>query len=500
MNFANALNNEACLTHTENGATAINSTGSGLLDFFGSAGSLRKAEDIRIERLFADALKDDKLLAAKALFYVRDIREGLGERRTFRVILRYAAVHHPEMIRPNISLIGEYGRFDDLYELVNTPLEADMWAYVKQQIAADTEAMNANKPCSLLAKWLKTADASSDRTRKMGILTAKNLGMSVYDYKRCVRALRKYIDITEAKMSTQNWDKIDYSTVPSRAMMNYRNAFRKHDGDRYDEFINKAAKGEAKINAATLFPYDLIEKYLDTCVDYALGFNFNYNFKNIEYDATIEAQWNALPDYVGTEANALVIADTSGSMSGRPICSAVGLAVYFAQRNKGAFHNLWMSFSNDSKVQTLRGETLAQQLASIDTEHWSSNTNLERAFEHILQIARDNHVKPEEMVKSIIVISDMEIDYCAGRSWLFYDEMRERFLEAGYDIPNIVFWNVDSRHDIFHADKNRKGVQLCSGQSTATFRQLMKSIGMTPMEMMLSVLNSERYSRVQIGK
>ena len=495
MNFAEALGNDARHTYTENGATAINSTGSGLLDFFGSAGSLRTADNARMERLFAEALKDNKLLAAKSLFYVRDVREGLGERKTFRVLLRYAAMNHPEMVKPNIALIGEYGRFDDLYELVGTPLESDMWAYVKQQIAADTEAMKANKPCSLLAKWLKTADASSNRTRKMGILTAQNIGMSVYDYKRCVRALRKYIDITEAKMSTQNWDKIDYSTVPSRAMMNYRKAFQKHDGDRYDEFINKAVKGEAKINAATLFPYDLIEKYLSTGSRYGWGFNF----KSIKYNAAIEAQWNALPDYVGTEANALVIADTSGSMSGRPICSAVGLAVYFAQRNKGAFHNLWMSFSHDSKVQTLRGETLAQQLSSIDTEHWDSNTNLERAFEHILQIARDNHVKPEEMVKSIIVISDMEIDYCTGSSWLFYDEMRERFLKAGYEIPNIVFWNVNSRHDIFHADKNRKGVQLCSGQSPATFRQLMKSVGMTPMEMMMSVLNSERYAPIQIG-
>lgn len=493
MTFAEALSNDSRKTYTENGATAVNSTGSGLLDFFGSAGSLRNADDVRIERLFAEAVKDNKLLAAKSLFYVRDVREGLGERRTFRILLRYAAMNHPEMVKPNIALIGEYGRFDDLYELVGTPLESDMWAYVKRQLSVDAESMKANKPCSLLAKWLKTADASSESTRKMGIMTAKKIDMSVYDYKRCVRALRKYIDITEAKMSTQNWDKIDYSAVPSRAMMNYRNAFRKHDGERYDEFINKAVKGEVKINAATLFPYDLIEKYIGENVR-----SFYYGF-DVRYNAAIEAQWNALPDYVGTEANAMVIADTSGSMAGRPICSAVGLAIYFAQRNKGAFHNLWMSFSSDSKVQALRGETLAQQLTSIDTQHWGGNTNLARAFENILQIARDNHIKPEEMVKSIIVISDMEIDHCTSRSWLFYDEMRQRFINEGYEIPNIVFWNVNSRHDIFHADKNRKGVQLCSGQSAATFSTLMKSVGMTPTEMMSFVLNSERYAPIQLG-
>ena len=157
-----------------------------------------------------------------------------------------------------------------------------------------------------------------------------------------------------------------------------------------------------------------------------------------------------------------------------------------------------MSFSHDSRVQRLKGETLAQKLASIDTDHWDSNTNLERAFMHILDIAIKNHVPADEMVKSIIVISDMEIDYCTG-SWSFYDEMRTRFMEHGYEIPNIVFWNVNSRHDVFHADKNRKGVQLCSGQSTATFKHLMNAIGMTPTEMMLQVLNSERYAPVTIG-
>ena len=489
MNFAQAINNESRKTYTENGATAYNSTGSGLLDFFGSAGSLRTADEARIERLFAEAVKDDPLLAAKALFYIRDIRGGLGERRTFRILLKYAAEHHPEMIVPNIWAIGEYGRYDDLYELVGTPLESYMWAYVKSQILADEDAMRNNGPCSLLAKWLKTADASSEKTRKMGIMTAQKLGMAVYEYKRRIRKLRKYIDVTEIKMSGQKWDQINYSAVPSRAMMNYSRAFARHDAERYQEFISKAAKGEVKINASTLYPYDLIEKYLDR------GY-----FSNCQYDATIEAQWNALPDFVGQEANAIVIADTSASMYGRPLCSALGLAIYFAQRNKGAFHNLWMSFSSDSKVQTLKGETLAQQLGSIDYNHWGSNTNLERAFMNILDIARNNHVSPEEMVKSIIVISDMEIDQCTSSSWSFYDEMCDRFARYGYEIPNVVFWNVESRHDIFHADKNRKGVQLCSGQSPSTFSQLMKSIGMTPMEMMLSVLNSERYAHIRLSK
>ena len=489
--FANAMRNETRKTYTENGATAFNSTSNGLLDFFGSAGSLRSADEDRINRLFADAFETDSLLATKALFYVRDIRGGLGERRTFRILLHNVANKHPEVIRPNIHLIGEYGRFDDLYELIDTPLENDMWTYMKQQLTADLEAMSNNKPCSLLAKWMKTADASSRKTRELGILTAYKLGYSVYSYKRIVRALRKYIDVTEIKMTQNNWSEIDYSAVPSRAMMNYRNAFNCHDKERYSEFINRAVNGEAKIHAATLYPYDIIEKYI-------AGNCFWRGFGHIRKDNTIEALWNALPDYVGQDANAIVIADTSGSMSGRPICSAVGLAIYFAQRNTGAYHNMWMNFSNESVIQYLKGDSLAEQISNFKTEGWGANTNLEKAFMKILNIAVENNIAPEEMIKSLIIISDMEIDYCTSNSWLFYDEMRNRYAEAGYEIPNIVFWNVDSRHDIFHADKDRKGVQLCSGQSTSTFKQLMQSVGMTPIEMMMNVLNSERYAPIRI--
>lgn len=487
MAFSSLLMEEGRKTFTENGATALNTSGNAILDMFATAGSLREADVERVERIFADAINEDKLLAAKALFYTRDVRGGLGERLTFRTMVKYAAKHNPEIIEQNIRLFGEYGRYDDLYCLVGTPLEKKMWEYVKAQLELDMIAMNDGEPCSLLAKWLKTADASSKATRKLGIKTAVSLGMSVYRYKRIVRALRKYIDVVEAKMSTGKWGEIEYGAVPSRAMTTYRNAFYNHDGKRFTEFLDKVATGEEKINAGTLFPYDLIGKY---------GV---FGHTKIKEDPVVEAQWKALPDYIGEEANALVIADTSGSMYGRPIDSAVGLAIYFAERNKGAYHNMWMSFSGDSRVNLLKGETLAQKINSIDTFHWGSNTNLEAAFEKILDIAVRNNVPAEEMVKSLIIISDMEIDCCVSENWAFYDEMKSRFEDAGYDIPNVVFWNVDSRHDIFHADKSRKGVQLCSGQSASTFSTLMRSVGKTPTEMMLDVLNSDRYAPVRVS-
>ncbi len=488
--FAAALENESRWTLTENGAVALNTTGEACLDLFSTIGALRNTDDIRVCRLFEEAYQEDSLLATKILFYSRDVRGGLGERKTFRTILRYAADKHPEAIKWNIPLIGFYGRFDDLYSLVGTGLEDDMWKYMKSLFISDLDLMANNQSCSLLAKWIKTPDASSANTRALGILTAKKLGYSVYDFKRLLRKLRKYIDVLEAKMSTGRWSEINYEAVPSRAMMLYRHAFGRHDFEGFGKYLKSVEKGEATIHASTLYPYDLVEKV----------FEYRWDGATIKEDPVVEAQWKALPNYVEPGTNAIVIADTSGSMDGRPMNSALGLAIYFAERNTGAYHNLFMSFSIDSKVHRLKGDTLVQKLQSIDMNDWGGNTNLKRAFERVLNIATKNQIPAEEMVKSIIVISDMEIDYCGDKDWTFYDQMKQMYADAGYEIPNIIFWNVESRHDVFHADSNRKGVQLVSGQSASTFQQLVGSIGMAPVEMMLKVINGGRYELIKIYK
>lgn len=262
MSFADAMREEGRFTRTENGAVALNTSGDARLDLFGTIGSLREADENRITTLFAEAYAQDKLFATKIAFYARDIRGGLGERKTFRTIIRYMAEKHPEALRPNLDLVGVFGRYDDLYELIGTPLEDDMWAAMKKQFEEDLQNLNAGNAISLLAKWIKTADASSPATRKLGILTAQKLGYPIYNFKRIVRSMRKQIGVVESLMSAGRWDEIKYPEVPSRAMMIYRKAFMKHDTERFGEFISKAEKGEVKINASTLFPYDIVEKIL----------------------------------------------------------------------------------------------------------------------------------------------------------------------------------------------------------------------------------------------
>jgi hypothetical protein len=482
MDFANAMKEEGKFIRTENGAVALNTTSDARIDLFGTIGALRDADENRITTLFSEAYAQDKLFATKIIFYARDIRCGLGERKTFRTIIRYMAEHHPESLRPNLDLIGVFGRYDDLYELIGTPLEDDMWKTMKKQFEEDLKNLNEGKAISLLAKWIKTADASSTETRKLGILTAQKLGYPVYNFKRIIRSMRKQIGVVESLMSAGKWNEIKYPEVPSRAMMIYRKAFAKHDPDGFSEFINKADKGEVKINASTLYPYDIVEKIL-------------YGREN---NKVLEAQWKALPDYVEQGTNALIMADVSGSMYGRPMATSIGLAIYFAERNTGAYYNLFMTFSANPQIVTVKGETLFQKVSNVNKANWGMNTNLKAAFEKVLDIAENNNVSQEEMPKAIVVISDMEIDYCGNKDWSFYDKMESKFRKAGYAIPNIIFWNVSSIHDVFHADATRKGVQLASGQSVTVFKQVLQNLGYNPIEAMENTINSERYDCITV--
>jgi len=267
-------------------------------------------------------------------------------------------------------------------------------------------------------------------------------------------------------------------------MMNYRNAFMRHDEERFSQYLNDVSVGKEKINTGTLYPYDIVEKVL-------------YGHED---NTVLEAQWNNLPNYIDNECNVLVMADVSGSMKGRPMATSIGLALYFAERNKGAYHNVFMTFSSKPEIVEIKGNTLFNKINFISKANWEMNTNLEAALLKILEIAKENNCSQEEIPKSLIIISDMEIDYCVSQKHKeqFYDYIARIYDENGYQIPNIVFWNVNSRHNVFHVDKNRKGVQLVSGQSASTFKYVINAIDKTPEELMYQILDSDRYKPITI--
>ena len=488
--FLSFLQKETNLTYTENGATALKTTNSNLLDLFGCIGSLRTRDNTDIERLFSMAFAEDTLLATKMAFYARNIRGGLGERRTFRVILKYLSQMAPELVVKNFDAIALFGRYDDFYTLVDTSIEEAMWIYLHNQFNLDLENCANGQPISLLAKWLKSVNASSAETTHLGKLTAKHFGLSERAYRQTLSKLRQYIDVTEVKMSSQNWSEIAYAHVPSRAMFIYHKAFKAHDEEGFNNYLNAVIKGDAKVNASTLYPYDILEQ---------LGLSIrSSNFSFLKYDALLEEQWKNLPNYVTSEQNILVMADTSGSMMGRPMHSSIGLALYFSERNQGAFKDTFMTFSSKPTLIKVKGNTLYDKIKCIPSI--VENTNLEAAFNLILTVAVKNKIRADELPSSLVIITDMEFDSATSSrgDWTFYDSMVKNYAAHGYTMPNIVFWNVNSRNDVFQVTSDYKGVQMASGQSPSVFKSILANIGKSPYEAMLNVLNDPMYDLITI--
>lgn len=495
MNFATAAKKASTIKTTENGALAYNTSNQdALLDLFSQIGALRPRTDAEIANKFASAFMEDPKLATKMLFYAGNIRGGLGERRTFRICLNWLARNCPEIVIKNMDNIPFYNRYDSLFCLVGTDAESEMWKYIARTLIDDvkkvTESINTGKKpvISLLAKWMPSENASSKDTIAMARRAIHELDLTPRKYRKMLSILRKHLKVVEGLMSAGKWDEIYYPGVPSYAMKNYSHAFGRHDFERFNQYIRSLNKGEAKINASTLYPYDLVHKYMDSA-----GY-----WRNIEADPITEAQWKALPNYVGGNNNILVMADVSGSMYGRPMETSIGLATYFAQHNHGDFHNLYMTFTDHPKFISLKdNDNLANCVQKVMSTGVGYSTNLERAFDAILTLAVNHNISVNDMPKALVVVSDMEIDpYFRGCSNLDFVQAQERkFKACGYELPKLILWNVEARNDTFLSQS--ENVLLVSGQSTSTFRNLCGNLsGKTAYDLMLEVLNDPMYDRV----
>ena len=494
MNFAQTAKTSAQIKTTENGAMAYNTTTNALLDLFAQIGALRPRSEGEIAMKYADAYAVNSELATKMLFYAGNIRGGLGERRTFRICLRWLATNHPNVVRDNLSNIPHFNRWDSLFTLVGTPVEADMWQYIADQLGLDMQAVIKEKHggkhagISLLAKWMPTETAHAKETRTLAKTAMRKLGVTPRQYRKMLSALRAHLKVVESLMSAGKWDEVEYPAVPSYAMKNYRKAFGAHDGARFGEYIASLNKGEVKINASTLFPYDLVHQYMAG------------RYTGRQSDAIIEAQWKALPNYIEGENNILVMADVSGSMWGRPIETSIGLATYFAQHNTGDYHGLYMTFTDRPHfIDISRETTLAGCVAKVNSTDVGYSTNLDRAFQYILDHALEYHIKNDDMPKALVVISDMEIDpYFRGRRNMdFVQKWVAEFAKFGYTCPKLVMWNVEARNDTFLSQSD--DVVLVSGQSVSTFHNLCQSLGgKTAWDFMCEVLNDPMYDCVVI--
>lgn len=483
------LKEESNKVYTENGAVTNESTGDFCLDLFATIGAIRKAEDGEIESRFVRAYTENKDIATKILFFARDIRGGLGERKVFRVILKWLAYHEADTVKKNLPYVADYGRFDDLLVLMGTPCENDMLAVLKEQFDADIKALKDQKAVSLLAKWLPSVNASNKDTIMTAKKIAKYFGMSESTYRKSLSSLRAYIKIIENNLREKDYT-FDYEKQPSKAMFKYRKAFARNDAERYSDFIRKVEKGEAKLNASTLAPYELVEPFMQ-------GSWLRDLTK--EEQASINAAWNSLPDY-GSDENAIAVIDTSGSMycTGKPTPASVALSlgIYFAERNKGYFKNHFIEFSQRPQLIEIKGKTFAEKLRYLATFNEVANTNIEAVFDLILKAAVKNKLPQSQLPSKLYLISDMEFDMAVENAELSnFENAKKKFEEKGYKLPNIVFWNVASRNKQQPVTKNDNGVILVSGCTPRLF-SMVASSEVNPRVFMMEVIESERYAKI----
>ena len=494
MSFLKSLENATSLTRTENGAVARNTTKSYLVDLFAQIGAMRTRNDRDIIEAFSRAYYEDELLAMKMLFYARDIRGGQGERRTSRIILKYLAKNKPNVLRKNIHLIPYYGRWDDILSLFGTPLEVDALELIQKQLKEDWES---DSP-SLLAKWLPSNNTSSKKTRNNARVIQEFFDLTERDYRKMVTKLRKKINIVETKMSAKEWRAIEYDKLPSKAGLQYRKAFMKRDEFRYQAFLDSLSKGERKVNASTLYPYEIVEK----CHKWNLDLNEITLF---------DEMWKALPDYIGEkQEDSIAVVDVSGSMSGRPLDVALSVGMYLAERNKGRFKDYFLTFSQRPQLVKIHGKTVVDKVINMKKAHWEMNTNIEAVFDLILNTALKDNYSQDEIPKKLYIISDMEFDAAtsSGGYWghsrtsrvekTLFEKIESKYNQAGYSMPQLVFWNVNARNEQFPIQMDRRGFQMVSGCSPSIFESTMSGEIRTAYDLMLDILNKERYDLVTI--
>lgn len=494
--FLNNLKNEANHTTTENGATTHISSQSDVLDLFATIGALRDADDEEVLKRFYKAFAEDRDLAMKILFYARDIRGGLGERKVFRTILKDLAEKYPETVEKNLTYISEYGRWDDLLCLLDGNCEKKALSVLRHQFGEDCRAYNFGKrdDISLLAKWLPSANTSNKETVRLARKIIKALGIPERTYRKSLSVLRRQIRIIENNLREKDYT-FDYSKQPSKAMLKYRKAFIRNDEERYSAYLDEVAAGKKKINTGTLYPYDIVGRCLDC----------RYGWQNGRIDETerksLDVTWNALEDFTDGR-NAMVVLDGSGSMYGSygnggmaPINVAMSLAIYFAEHNKGDFHNHFITFSSRPQVVEIKGSDIYEKALYCASYDDCSNTDLEKTFMLLLDTAVKNHTPQSEMPETLYIISDMEFDCCRNAGLTQFQNAKRMFEQAGYQLPNIVFWNVCSRNEQQPVTKNEQGVALVSGASPRIFQMVIN--GETdPYEFMKSVILTERYEPI----
>jgi hypothetical protein len=462
---------------TENGMVTNSSSLNECVNLFFQIGAMRGQDKTRLINAFTKAFGENPLTAMKLLFWARDVRGGAGERQIFKDIVSYLATNRTAIMAKNIHLISEFGRWDDIEVLFGTPLEGEALKIISDALA------NKNGLC---AKWMPRPNVKNREAKRIANTIRKHLGLAPKDYRKL---LVENSNTVEQLMCAREFSRIDYNKLPSKAMSDYMKAFSKNDLARFQDYLSKLEKGEAKINASALYPYDVI--------------------KNLKQGNTkgADLQWNALPNFMETNNERIIpLVDVSGSMdtpvAGNPnlrvMDIAVSLGLYISERNVAPFKDAFITFETNPKLFVVKG-SLSERYRQMIQSPWGGSTDVERAFGLVLDSAVKHSVPQSEMPTMMLILSDMEFNQASRWSDTAQDMIERKFKAAGYEMPKIVYWNLASRGDSnkpVQFDKN--GTALVSGFSPSILTNLLGGNEMTPYSMMMKVVDSERYAPVTI--
>jgi hypothetical protein len=463
---------------TENGMVTNSSSLNNCTDFFFMAGAMRNEKEDRIIAKFYMALVEDPLWAMRLLFWARDIRGGAGERRVFRILIReIAKSHHKDLLEKNIHLIPEYGRWDDMLELLVTPLKG----LAIQQIVTAIESGD-----KLAAKWMPRPNGS-DKRKMLSSKIYNAMGISSAEYRKRIVELT---NVVETKMSANEWDSIDFEKVPSLAMARYMKAFERNSKS-FKIYSEKVEIGEAKVHSGAVYPYDIVKSY-----------------RNRADEGVLDVMFDSLPNYMEeTNERIMPVVDVSGSMgmnisrTVKAIDISVSLGLYCSSKNEGIYKDAFITFSKRPKMQFLKGN-LSERIRQLETAEWGMNTDIEAVFSLILKQARKNGITQQEMPTMVLIISDMEFDQCVinGKSINSQKMIAKKYEKHGYKLPRLVFWNLMSRHNNLPVSYDKEGTALISGFSPAILRAVLSNNIkiFNPMNIMLQVINSDRYKQITI--
>jgi len=467
MNFLESLQTKDVFT--ENGMLTNSTTMNECVNLFFTIGAMRGQDKSRLLSMFSKSFNESPITAMKILFWSRDVREGAGERQIFKDIIEFLAQTHPNELRKNIHLISEYGRWDDIFTLFGTELEEDV---------LDLILSGLEKGDGLCSKWIPRKGVVFNKIRKRMKTTPKELR----------QLLVRLSNTVEQKMCAKEWQNIEYSKVPSLAMSRYTKVFTNRDQVGFASYLQSLKEGTTKVNASTLYPYDVI--------------------KTLQYgnQGLANEQWKALPNYMEDSSERILpLVDVSGSMStliggkGSVTCMdvSISLGMYISERIEGIFKDHFITFSSKPQLQKLLGN-LNERFLQLQNASWGMNTNLEAVFTLILNKALENKVSESEMPTKILIMSDMEFDEAQGGSFTAQEMIRHQYENIGYKMPDIIYWNIQSRNSNFPVKFDEKGTALISGLSPSILKSILGGEDLSPVKIMEETLNKVRYKDIKV--